>query len=177
MLKSLVLILSIALFQFSLTAQKIDKDKSIVNFKIGNMGGLNSVKGTFSGFSGNVVFSPHDLSSAKIDVCIDASTVNTGNKKRDNHLRTEDFFEVEKYPKICFNAKEIIKSTNGFIAKGTLKMHGVTKTVEIPLTYENNMLTGKLKVNRFDYKIGEDTGTFMVGTEAEITINCQLKPQ
>lgn len=175
MIKSFFLLLSLFILQISIYAQTIDNDKSVVSFKIGNMGGLNSVKGTFTGFSGKVKFDPNQLDASKIEVCIDASTVNTGNKKRDDHLRSEDFFEVEKYPKICFTSEGITKQSQGYVAKGKLKMHGITKTVEIPLTYENNTLLGSIVLNRFDYKIGEDTGTFMVGTEAKITIKCVLK--
>ena len=175
MIKNSFLFLSILLFQFSVYAQTIDNDKSVVDFKVGNMGGMNSVKGTFTGFSGKVKFDPKQLDASKIDVCIDASTINTKNNKRDEHLKSEDFFDIEKYPKICFTSTEITKHPQGYVAKGKLNMHGVTKTVEIPLIFENNKLTGMITIDRFDYKVGEDTGTFMVGTEVKIVIHCVLK--
>jgi len=175
-MKNILLLFSLFVFHFTAISQTIDNEKSIVNFKIGNMGGMNNVKGTFTGFSGNVKFDPTQLENSKIDVCIDAASINTGNKKRDDHLRSEDFFEVEKHSKICFTSEQIIKHPQGFVAKGKLKMHGVTLTVEIPLVFENNKLTGLLTVNRFDYKVGEDTGTFMVGADVEIVIQCVLKP-
>nr|WP_299204545.1 YceI family protein [uncultured Brumimicrobium sp.] len=174
-MKNTLLLFSLILIQLSVFSQTIDKSKSMVYFKIGNMG-ISNVKGTFSGFTGKVNFNPNQLESAKIDVCIDASSINTKNKKRDEHLRSEDFFEVVTYPTICFTSDKITKSGGKYIAQGKLTLHGVTKTIEIPLTFQDNKLTSFFTLDRFDYKIGEDTGTFMVGTEVEIAINCFLIP-
>src|SRR5690554_7543859 len=85
-MKNTLLLFSLILIQLSVFSQTIDKSKSMVYFKIGNMG-ISNVKGTFSGFTGKVNFNPNQLESAKIDVCIDASSINTKNKKRDEHLR------------------------------------------------------------------------------------------
>jgi len=148
-------------------AQTINNDKSVVNFKISNMK-MKTVKGTFSGMKGTVNFTPNNFASSNFDVCIDASTVNTENKKRDDHLRTADFFDTEKYPTICFKSKSITKNADTYLAKGTLTMHGITKEVEIPFTFSNNVLKGTLTVKRLDYKVGESTGEFMVGNEVEM---------
>lgn len=88
---------------------------------------FNTVEGTFGGMKGTFNFSPNDLENSNFDICIDAKTVNTGNNKRDDHLRTADFFNVEVYPEICFQASNFVKTSDGYIAKGTLKMHGVSK--------------------------------------------------
>src|SRR5690554_357642 len=175
MLKNILLLSSFLLLQFTSVAQAIDQSKSMVYFKIGNMG-FSSVKGTFSGFTGKVDFNPNQLSTAQIDVCIDAGSIDTRNKKRDDHLRSKDFFEVETYPKICFTSEKITKKAEEYIAYGKLQMHGVTQSVEIPLTLKDNKLTGFITVNRFDYKVGENIGTFMAGTEVDIMIHCFLKP-
>jgi polyisoprenoid-binding protein YceI len=175
MIRSFVLFLTVFFIQFTVVSQTIDTKKSVINFEISNMA-VNTVEGTFKGFSGDVIFNPNDLNQSKIEVCIDASSVDTGNKERDDHLRTADFFDVENYPEICFISEEITKREKGYLAKGYFKMHGVTKSVEIPLIYKNNTLAGKITINRFDYKIGEDTGSFMVGSEVDIVILCVLKP-
>ncbi|UII29586.1 YceI family protein [Fulvivirga ulvae] len=158
---------------FQLTAQSINTDNSIVNFEISNMK-INAVEGTFKGMSGTIKFDPDNLKLSDFDVCIDASTVNTGNKKRDAHLLTADFFNAEKYPKICFQSTLITRSGHGYEVKGKLTMHGVVKDVTIPFAVSGSQLTGTLKVKRLDYKIGEETGTFMVGDEVDITITCVL---
>lgn len=155
------------------SAQTINIEKSVVHFKIGSMG-FKTVKGTFDGMRGVVVFDPKNLAAARFDVCLDASTVCTGIKKRDEHLRNEDFFEVDRYPHICFQSAEIVKTNDGYKAVGDLVMHGVTRKVEIPFSYAGGTFQGSLNLKRLDYKVGEDTGTFMVSDEVEITIICYL---
>lgn len=154
-------------------SQSIDTDQSIITFSVSNMK-LNTVKGTFTGMMGDVIFNPNDLPSSKFDVCIDAKSIDTGNAKRDKHLRNEDFFEVETYPQICFKSSTITKTSDGYKVKGMLTMHGVSKTVEIPFTYNSKQLIGDIKLNRLDYKVG-GSGGFMVGKEITIQIKCVLK--
>lgn len=158
----------------SAAAQTIDSSKSGVKFEIGNMG-VKKVKGTFSGMKGTIDFNPQNPAAAHFDVCIDASTVNTENEKRDNHLRNKDFFETDKYPEICFKSKEVTKTAEGYSVAGKLTAHGVTNDVTIPFTFNNNVFEGKFVLKRLDYKIGEGTNTFMVGNEVEVTITCAVK--
>lgn len=154
--------------------QTINEKASQVDFKI-KAGGLMNVKGTFTGMKGIFKLYPNDLGESGFYICVDASTVNTGNNKRDNHLRDPDFFEVEKYPKICFKSSSVTKTSDGYMTKGELTLHGVTKVVEIPFTFTNNTFVGTIVIDRFDYKLGEDFGTFKVGTEATVTITCVVK--
>ncbi len=155
-------------------AQTISSDASIVNFKVKNMK-MKTVEGTFSGMKGTVNFTPDNLAKSNFDVCIDASTVNTKNQKRDDHLRTADFFDTQKYPTICFKSNSITKKADQYLAKGSLTMHGITKEVEIPFTFSNNVFKGTLTVKRLDYKVGEGTGEFMVGNDIKIEIIATLK--
>lgn len=159
---------------FSTHAQTIELENSVVSFSVSNMA-INKVKGTFRGMNGSINFDLNNVASSVFDVCIDAATIDTGNSKRDKHLRNEDFFGVETYPTICFKSSKIVESQRGYIVTGTLSMHGISKTIEIPFTYINNSLKGEFKVDRFDYKIGEGTGKFMVGKEISIKINATLK--
>ena len=154
--------------------QTINSADSKVSFDVSNMA-FNTVEGTFTGMKGKVQFTPDDLTASKFDVCIDASSVNTGNEKRDKHLRNKDFFDVEKYPTICFSSTEIKKYSSGYTAIGILEMHGVTKTIEIPFTFKNKELVGNFKIKRKDFKVGESTGGFMVGKQIKLQINCVLK--
>ncbi|MCT4624161.1 MAG: YceI family protein [Schleiferiaceae bacterium] len=148
----------------------IDANQSKVSFEVSNMK-VNTVEGQFTGMKGNVNVVNNQIVS--IDVCIDAASVNTDNTKRDEHLRNEDFFEVEKYKEICFISQKITKTEDGFIANGTLEMHGVTKSVSIPLSLNNGVVTGKFSIDRYDFGVGSD-GSFSVGREVELTINCVL---
>jgi len=173
-MKKEILLWAIGLMLFLPTqAQKINAETSKVTFEIGNMA-FRVVEGSFTEMSGEIRFNATDLSSASFKVCINPETVDTDNKKRDDHLKNEDFFHTSKYPSICFESTTIKKGENGFIAVGQLTMHGVTKEVQIPFTYEKNTFTGTLNLNRLDYQIGEDTSTFMVADEVSITITCQV---
>lgn len=156
----------------SIMGQSIDKSMSMVNFEIPNMK-FSSCTGNFTGMEGEVVFNVEDLSSSRFNVCLDAASVNTENTKRDDHLRNADFFDVEKFPTICFKSTAIEQSGNAYQVKGTLTMHGVTKQVTIPFQVNGKTLKGKISVNRQDYGVGPE-GTFMVGADAELEIVCVL---
>lgn len=164
----------VSFFGITVSAQTIDTEKSIVTFEVDNMW-LNTVEGTFSNMSGTVRYSMKNPSSGSFSVCVDAATVNTGNKKRDEHLRTEDFFDVAKHPTICIQSKSISSSPEGLRFAGTLTLLGVTKEISFPFTFSDNTLKGTFQINRSDYGLGNDTGTFAVGEEVEITIECVLK--
>ena len=171
------LMYSVALMVLGITgvqAQSINTSKSLVSFEISNMK-WKTVEGTFSGMKGDLKFQENDLTNSSFNVCIDAKSVNTENEKRDEHLRTEDFFDVVKYSTICFESTSIVKTSSGFKAIGKLTMHGVTQVEEIEFTYANSAFTGNLEIKRYDYKVGEDTGEFMVGNEVELTIVCVAK--
>lgn len=173
-MKKLLILIFTAVLSFNLQAQSIDKTKSIVNFKIGNMK-ISSVKGTFSGMAGTINFNEKDLSNANFDVCVDVETVNTKNEKRDGHLRGPGFFDAEKYPKICFKSNDIYKTPEGYASKGKLSMHGITKDAIINFTYTNKHFVGELEVNREAYKIGDSMGGFLISDTAKLEIDCFLK--
>lgn len=173
-MKKNILALVLSVFTLSAMAQNVNTAESNVSFELSNMK-WKTVEGTFTGMTGTVTIDPENLDSSSIDVCIDAATVNTGNEKRDDHLRNEDFFEVETYASICFTSTNIVKTETGYTAKGNLTMHGVTLAVEIPLSVDGKTVTGSLTVNRYDYKVGEGYGTFMIGDEVAITITCVLE--
>lgn len=168
--------LLLILFSLHGNAQTIDSDRSKVEFKIKNIL-VNTVKGSFSGMKGVVNFQPNDVAGAFFDVCIDVSTIKTGIEKRDQDLLSASFFDASQFPEICFRSSSVSKTATGFETKGMLKMHGVVREVVIPFKAEENVLTGKLSVNRFDFNVGEHTGTFAVGEDVEITITCVMNHQ
>ncbi|MEL7148857.1 MAG: YceI family protein, partial [Bacteroidota bacterium] len=132
--------------------QSINTDESKVSFEVSNMR-FNTVEGTFSGMTGTIQFDPTDLSTASMDVCVDASSVDTDNKKRDEHLRKDDFFDVEKYPTICFKSSSVTKTSSGYEVRGMLTMHGISKEVSIPFTFTEDTMSGNLSIERTDYKV------------------------
>ena len=166
--------LLLAIATLTLSAQTIDRDRSYAQFKISNMA-LNSVKGTFTGMTGSIDFDPANPTVGSFDVCVRAETVDSGNKKRDDHLRKSDFFNVAEYPTICFRSTSITRKGSGYLAKGQLTMHGTTRSVELPFTYRNGTYEGELEIKRLDYGLGEGTGTFMVGNTVKLDIVCVVR--
>ena len=161
-------------FFFIAPAQNINTSTSKVTFELSHMK-FNSVEGTFNGMTGVVSFDPQDIEDATMSVCINASSVNTRNSKRDEHLRKEDFFNTEKYPEICFQSSRFETTESGYIVYGDLKMLDISKELMIPFKFENNIFQGSFIIQRLDYGLGEDTGTFMVGNDVEMSIICELK--
>lgn len=120
----------------ALAAQSWDLDMPhcSVNFTARHI--LSLVPGHFDRFHGQVQFDPKDLPGSSIKLVIEAASLTTGVEKRDDHLRSAEFFDAENYPEIVFESKEI-RSINGteYEAEGSLTMHGVTKNVIVPFTF------------------------------------------
>jgi polyisoprenoid-binding protein YceI len=142
----------------------IDMNHSTVGFSVPIMGGLSKVKGKFMDFNINLSNDEHDITKSSVNVVIKAASVDTGIEGRDKHLRTADFFDVEKFPEITFQTSRIEKRGQQLIAHGTLTMHGVAKEIALPFTItgvdENADKTKKnvgysasLVLNRRDYGI------------------------
>lgn len=157
----------------TITAESLNKENLKVNFEVRNLK-INKVQGSFEGLEIEANFNDSEPENASFNVCIDASTVNTGNKKRDEHLRNEDYFHVEKYPTICFKSESVEEVEAGYLAKGQLTMLDVTRDVEIPFSYENGELSGKLIISRYDYNLANDVGAGKVSEEVEINITYTL---
>lgn len=167
--------IQVSIFLFTCTiihAQNIDSDKSKIQFKISNFG-INTVNGTFNGMQGEIHSESNNITN--IQVCIDASTIDTGNKKRDKHLKTDDFFAIDKYPQICFHSKNITQNGQDISVEGELYLHGVKKDTTIKLQYDINkkMLSGQFELNRMDFDLGPNS-TFMVGKMVTIEVQCKL---
>src|ERR1700730_13461815 len=105
---------------FLLDQYKPEDQGSSVQFKIKNLGF--NVDGSFSGLDGNIQFDPNNIAASSFDVSIDAQTVNTDNKMRDNHLRDETYFDTKNYPRIRFASTKITPSnkTGTFLIFGKL---------------------------------------------------------
>jgi polyisoprenoid-binding protein YceI len=133
-------------------------EKSEFNFKIDVLF-LFPVKGSFSDVKGTIKIM-HDMLEVEADLVIDPASINTGNDKRDEHLRNEDFFHVEKYPEIRFSASRIEDMAGGkYTVEGELTIKDVTKTIPVPVTLEGIndqgeiVFTGSKNINRREYNI------------------------
>ena len=131
---------------------------SEIGFKIKNFG--ISVNGSFNGLGGEIIFFPDSLNADHFNVTIDVKTINTGIDQRDNHLRSEDYFEVAKYPYIHFVSERITKSTNKdyLFVFGKLTIKDVTRKISFPfkVTPDGKSLNfeGEFTLDRRDYHVG-----------------------
>lgn len=162
---------------FSVVAQPNWKPvKATITFKIRNAG-LN-VNGSFSGFTGSLVFDPAAPEKAQISASVDAATVDTGIGLRDSHLKKEEYFDVAKYPKIALKSTRIQKKGgNDYVGTFALTLKGTTRTVTIPFTVsqsgETARFTGEFEINRRDYKVGG--GSFLMSNDATIMLSIQAQ--
>lgn len=178
-----IIVAIFASFQLSQASEFIiDTGHSNVGFSVKHMM-ITNVTGKFKSFDAELVFDKEKKRFTKMVATIDASSIDTGIEKRDNHLRSADFFEVEKFPNIVF---EMTDSTDDTIT-GDLTIHGVTKPVVLEKTinglikdFQGNTRVGftlEGTINRKDYglkwnKILEGGG-LTVGEEVKITVDAQ----
>lgn len=170
------------------TTWKIDGSHSAANFKVKHMMVAN-VRGTMTGIEGTVDIDDKDITKSKVSASLDASTINTNEPKRDQHLKSPDFFHVEKHPKITFVSKSVKGKAGDLKVVGALTMNGVTKDVELsvegPTAPVKGMggdqrrgLSATTKVNRKDFNIvwnkSLDGGGVVVGDEVEIALDLEL---
>jgi len=132
-------LLTIFMFSIAVAAQvstskqyPIDMNHSNVGFSVPILNGLSKVKGKFTDFTVNLTNDEKDITKSSVSVVIKATSVDTGIEGRDKHLRTADFFDVEKFPEITFQSSRIEKKGKQLIAHGTFTMHGVAKEIALP---------------------------------------------
>jgi polyisoprenoid-binding protein YceI len=111
----------------------IDPVHSEVGFSVRHVM-VSKVKGTFKTFEGTIAIAENPLDS-KVEATIDASSVDTRDENRDNHLRSVDFFHVEEHPKITFASTGVRPSGSNFVVTGDLTIHGVTRSVDLELEF------------------------------------------
>jgi polyisoprenoid-binding protein YceI len=167
----------------------IDPAHSSVSFTVSHV--IGRVTGHFDKFSGSCNYDANKTSSWATQASIDAASINTGIEKRDNHLRSPDFFDVQKYPTLSFKSTGVTDA-NGNKAKlhGDLTMHGVTKPVVLDLEVLGTAkdpfgkgtrlgASAKGRVARLDYGIGPASGPMagMVGKDVDINIEVEAVSQ
>lgn len=164
----------------------IDVPHSSVGFSVKHLL-ISNVKGNFKDFSGTIMFDESDMTKSSVEVTIKAASIDTDNADRDNHLRSEDFFHVEKFPEITFKSSAVNKTDDGYELVGLLTMHGVTKEVAIPFEFlgkvtgpmgkERLGFEGHVEIDRKDYGITWnkvlDAGGLTVGNEVKIELNIE----
>ncbi len=165
----------------------IDPDHSAALFSIRHLM-IANVRGHFSKIAGEIYFDPSDISHSSVAVTIDAKTICTGIKKRDEHLRSPDFFDVEKYPEITFKSTRVeITGSNFCKVFGNLTIHGVTHPVILEVEYFGPIkspfgattmgFAATTRVNREDYgltwNVPMEGDGVMVGKDTHIILEVE----
>lgn len=111
---------------------QIDAVHSSVDFSIRHLVGI--TKGKFTDFSGTIAYDEKAPEKSSVEAVIKVGSIDTENEKRNNHLKSPDFFDVEKYPEITFKSTKVEKGEgNKLLVTGDLTMHGITKSVQLPV--------------------------------------------
>ncbi|ATB47100.1 YceI family protein [Corallococcus macrosporus] len=170
------------------TEYELDSTNSVALFSVKHMM-VSNVRGTFTKVTGTAHIDEQDLTKSKVEATIDATTVNTNDAKRDEHLRAPDFFDTAKYPTITFKSTKVEKARGGLKVTGNLTLHGVTKPVVLDVEgfttvskdpYGNTKRGGSAttKINRKDFGLSWndvlETGGVAVGEEVTITLDIQM---
>jgi polyisoprenoid-binding protein YceI len=158
-LKMAALLLSGAVLAFSPVQNWQIADGYGIKFSSADAGGI------FKTMSGTIFFDEQNLAASKFEVAVDAASLNTGNGLQNKHAKSDEWFDVARYPQITYSSDKITRSGNGFLVTGTLDLHGVKKPVSIPFSFQRNgnkgLFAGSFTVNRNDFhlgKPGEDVG-------------------
>jgi len=165
----------------------IDAAHARVGFSVTHMV-VSEVDGEFKKFSGKALLDDKDLTKSSVEFSIEAASINTDNADRDKHLRSPDFFDVEKFPKLTFQSTKITKAGKGYKLKGNLTIRGVSKEVTLdalvsePVTnpwgkqVRGVKISGKVKREDFGLTWNKnlDKGGVVLGNEVTINIKLEL---
>ena len=142
--------------------------------------------GRFNQLSGTIAYDPENPAASTVEISIDAASIDTNNPKRDGHLRSADFFDVEKHPGLTFKSTAVKASAGGLEVTGELTIRGVTKQVTAPVTALGTMgdragFATRFTVNRQDYGVSWnrtlDTGGVLLGDEVTIDVAVEAKKE
>jgi polyisoprenoid-binding protein YceI len=162
----------------------LDPAHSTVGFAVTHMV-INTVHGKFDEFTGTISMDGTQVKDAT--GTIQVKSINTGIERRDNHLKSADFFDAAKFPMITFQTKRAEKQGSDTVLVGDFTMHGVTKELSLPVTIKGPIkdpwgnsrigLQARTKLNRRDYGLkynqALETGALVVGDEVELEINAE----
>ncbi len=187
-MRKIALVLVAALFSMTSFAQEkwtVDNYHSFLNFNIKHLG-ISFVDGRMDNYTGEFVGTPEDLTNGQFSFTIDVNGINTGVEMRDDHLKSADFFDTQKFPQMTFQSTSITKvSDSDYLLKGNLTIKGITKPVEFNLVYGGLLeddgsgntklgFQGSTSINRFDFDIDYDPSGQAIGKEVNILVNLEF---
>lgn len=173
-MKKYLLIIALFISATAFAQFKQNVTKSSVTYDIKNMG-INT-SGVFGGLQADIKFDDQHLATSSIDASIDVTALNSDNTMRDNHLKSEDYFDVAKYPRITMKSVSFKhKSGNNYAGVFNVTIKDKTKQLEVPFTYVESASSaafkGSFKLNRRDFGVGGKTLT--LSNEATVNISVE----
>ena len=170
----------------SQTTWNIDTTHSSVGFWVRHLV-ISKVHGRFTKWNGTIVLDEADIAKSSVEVTIDAASIETHEEKRDAHLRSPDFFDVEKFPTLVFKSKKVQKAGDALAVRGDLTIHGVTKEVVLeaemlgrakdPWGGSRIGFSAKTSIDRKDFGLhwnqALEAGGVLVGDKIEITLEVE----
>ena len=166
----------------------VDPAHSEVSFQIRHL--VTKVRGTFGKFDGTIVKDDANASASSVEFQVDAASIDTGIADRDTHLRSADFFDVANHPTLTFKSTKVEKvSDTEYRVTGPLSIHGVSKVVTLPVTFDGEVkdpwgnvkggFSTSVRLNRKDFGLtwnkALDTGALLLGEEVDVTINLEVQ--
>jgi len=167
---------------------KADPAHSSVEFGIRHMG-LSTVRGHFGTVQATIVYNEADVTKSTVNATIDVTGVDTGESPRDNHLKTDAFFDIAKFPSATFTSTSVAKSATGLAVTGNLTLHGVTKPVvlnvtgpvtpiESPMDHKQHSgFEASATISRSAFGIGGGFPAAMLGDDVNLTIELEVIKQ
>ncbi len=170
----------------SLAKWEFDLAHSSVNFTVRHLI-VSKVRGRFTKWSGSLKFDPKNPAASSVEVQIDAASIDTADAQRDTHLRSADFFEVEKFPRLSFKSTRVEKDGDHFKVAGDLTIHGVSKPVVLLVEYGGQVkdpwgkdrvgFTASTSIDRKDFGLTWnqvlDLGGVAVGEKVDISLDLE----
>lgn len=170
----------------SIRTFQIDKSHSEIAFQVRHL--ITRVRGHFTDFAGTIAFDRENPAASRVDVTIQAASIDTNEPTRDTHLRSADFFAADTFPTLRFVSTSVAaRGGNEYLVEGDLTIRDVTRRVQLPVTHlgtardpwgnEKLAFEAETTVNRKDYglnwKAALETGGFLVGDEVKIQLTIQ----
>jgi len=156
---------------------RIQPEASEITFRATSR--LMNAEGRFSRFSGDVVADPAALTSARISLTIEAASLDTGIEMRDNHLRSSDFFDVERFPIVAFQSVRVEAAGRRATVVGRLTLHGVTREIAVPIDVQITstalVASGEFIVNRGEYAIKYNSFLNPIGNEVRVAFTFRAR--
>jgi polyisoprenoid-binding protein YceI len=167
-------ILLLLLITCAFAQVKSTVSKSSIKFQIKNLG--IKTGGNIGGLQANIQFDAANPATSTIEASVDVNTINTDNDTRDNHLRSDEFFDVPHFPKITMKSVSIKhKSGDKYVGLFNVTIKDKTKPLEMPFTYNQTsntaLIKGELKLNRLDFGVGDKS--FVLSNDVTVTIELE----